>query len=434
MTPGVLRHRARAIDRSSDRWVALVAIVVAVGFLVTAIAAMALAEGERLGSWLPLHLALAGAATTAIAGVMPFFTAAFAAAPPSDMRLRLAAVSAVALGAGGVALGVAGGAVGLAVIGGCGYVAGIILTASATLRPLRQAMGPSRGLVVQGYVVALCEVAVGATVATLFVAGWPPIVTNWATIKPAHAWLNLVGFVSLVIATTMLHFFPTVIGARIVSHVSARLTVVGLAVGAPIVALGFVIPSDHVARLGATGVLGGAAGLAVYVGRAWPNRARWTTDQAWHRFAIGGLVSAIVWLEVGLAVAAGRLLTFGAEPAGWKVETVAGPLIVGWVGLAIVASATHLLPAIGPGDPATHGRQRRRLGRWAMTRLVLLNAGVVAFALGLPLGLRPLAGLGAALIAIGLAISAGLLATAAGMGLRERRPDSRDASGVPSSG
>ena len=428
IAPGALRNRARAIDRSSDRWVALVAIVGSVTFLLTTIVAMALAERERSGSWLPVHLALAGAATTAIAGVMPFFTAAFAAAPPSDVRLRIAAVGAVALGAGGVALGVAGGSAGIAVIGGCAYVAGIMLTAAATLRPLRQALGPSRGLVVQGYVVALFEVAVGATVATLFVAGWQPIVTNWATIKPAHAWLNLVGFVSLVIATTMLHFFPTVIGARIVSHMSARLTVVGLALGAPIVALGFVTGSDHVARLGAIGVISGAAGLAVYVGRAWPIRARWTTDQAWHRFAIGGLVSAIAWLEVGLAVAAGRLLAFGAEPAGWQIETVAGPLIVGWVGLAIVASATHLLPAIGPGDPATHARQRRRLGRWAMTRLVLLNAGVLAFTLGLPLGWAPFVSLGAALIAIGLAISAGLLATAAGMGLRQGRPDSRDAS------
>ena len=34
--------------------------------------------------WLPLQLALAGAASTAIAGVMPFLSAAFAAAPPTD--------------------------------------------------------------------------------------------------------------------------------------------------------------------------------------------------------------------------------------------------------------------------------------------------------------------------------------------------------------
>lgn len=418
MQPLALGRRPAPIDRSSDRWVALIAIVVAVAFLVAAVVAMVVPEAARRGTWLPLHLAVAGGATTAIAGVMPFFTAAFAAAPPSDARLRAAAVGAIALGAAAVVFGVAGDRIGLAVFGGGAYVAGIVLTAAATVRPLGRALGPSRGLVIQGYVVALAEVAIGATIATAFLAGWPPIVADWATIKPAHAWLNLVGFVTLVIATTLLHFFPTVIGARIVAHRSTRLTVVGLAIGAPLVALGFVIASGPVARLGAIGVISGAAGLVVYVGRAWPTRARWTTDQDWHRFAIGGLISAIAWLEVGLAIAAGRILAFGADPGGWKVEAVAGPLIVGWVGLAIVASATHLLPAIGPGDQATHARQRRRLGRWAMPRLVLLNAGVSALALGLPLGSAPLTDLGAAAIALGLAISAGLLATAAGMGLR----------------
>lgn len=411
-----LRRRASPIDRSSDRRIALAAILAAVAFLVAAIVTMFLPEIERRGAWLPLHLALAGAATTAISGMMPFFAAAFAAAPPSDARLRTAAVGAVAFGATAVALGVAGNIVGLAVVGGCGYVAGILLTAVATVRPLGRALGPSRGLVTQGYVVALVEVAVGASIATLFVAGWSPIVSDWATIKPAHAWLNLVGFVSLVIATTLLHFFPTVVGARIVPHLSARLTVLGLAVGAPIVAAGFVIQSDPVARLGAIAVISGATGLAVYAGRTWRRRARWTTDANWHLFAIGGLVSAILWLEVGLAIAAGRVLAFGAEPAGWQVETIAGPLIVGWVGLAIVASATHLLPAIGPGDHATHARQRRRLGRWALMRLVLLNAGVLALAVGLPLGLAPLVGLGAALVVLGLVITAGLLGTAVGMG------------------
>ena len=416
--PAALRHRASPVDRSSDRWVVLVAILASVAFLLAAIVAMFLPEIERRGAWLPLHLALAGAATTAISGVMPFFAAALAAAPPSDVRLRMVSVGAVALGAAAVALGVAGNLVWLAVAGGCGYVAGIMLTAGATVRPLARALGPSRGLVTQGYVVALGEVAVGASLATLYVAGWPPIVSDWALIKPAHAWLNLVGFVSLVIATTLLHFFPTVIGARIVPQLSARLTVVGLAAGAPVIALGIAISSDPVARLGAIAVISGATGLAVYVGRAWQSRARWTTDRAWHLFAIAGLVSAILWLEIGLAVAAGRVLAFGAEPAGWNVETIAGPLIVGWAGLAIVASATHLLPAIGPGDAATHARQRRRLGRWARMRLVLLNAGVLGLAVGLPLDLPPLVGLGATLVALGLGITVGLLGTAVGMGIR----------------
>lgn len=416
--PTALHRRASPIDRSSDRLVALGAIAVAVAFLVASIVSMFLPEAVRRGAWLPLHLALAGAATTAIAGVMPFFAAAFAAAPPSDPRLRAAAVGTVAVGAAAVSVGVVGGDVGLAVAGGIGFVAGIVLTAMATLRPLRLGLGPSRGLVTQGYVIALGEVAVGASLATLFVAGWPPIVEDWARIKPAHAWVNLVGFVSLVIATTLLHFFPTVVGARMALRPSARMTVMGLAAGSPVVALGFAVSSDLMARLGAVGVVAGAAGLAVYACRTWQTKARWTTDPGWHRFAIGGLISAIIWFEVGMAVAAGRVLAFGADPASWSVEAVAGPLVVGWIGLAIVASATHLLPAVGPGDPAVHARQRQLLGRAATVRLAVVNGGVAALAIGLPLELGTLLTAGAALTALGLGTTAVLLGTAVRMGVR----------------
>jgi nitrite reductase (NO-forming) len=419
--PTALRRRAAPIDRSSDRLVALGAIAIAVAFLFLAVVATFPPVDVRRGAWLPLHIALAGAATTAIAGVMPFFAAAFAAAPPSDARLRAAAVGAVAVGAAAVSFGVVANEVGVAVAGGIGFVAGIALTGTATVRPLGRALGPSRGLVTQGYVAALAEVAVGASLATLFVAGWPPIVESWARVKPAHAWLNLVGFVSLVIATTLLHFFPTVVGARIALRPSARVTVAGLAVGAAVVAVGFILASDPAARIGALGVIGGACGLAIYAWRTWQTRAHWTSDPGWHRFAMGGLVSAIAWFEAGILLAAVRVLVFGADPAGWSVEVLAGPLVIGWVGLAIVSSATHLLPAVGPGDPISHARQRRLLGRAVTFRLVALDVGILALAVGLPLGLVALGAVGAVLVALGLGVSAVLLGTAVTMGVRRGR-------------
>ena len=394
----------------------MIAIATAVSFLGGAVLAMFLPVADRRGAWLPLHLALAGGATTAIAGVMPFFAAAFAAARPSDARLRLGAVAAVAFGALGVSVGVVGSQPGLAALGGSAFVAGIILTGLATIRPLTRALGPSRGLVSQGYLVALGEVAVGASLATLFVSGWAPVVGAWIQIKPAHAWLNLVGFVSLVVATTMLHFFPTVVGARIIVRPSARLTVIGLAAGAALVAGGFAIGSDLLARIGSMATIGGAIGLAVNAGRTWQTRARWTTDPGWHRFAIGALVAAIAWFIVGIGIAAGRVLVAGAAPAAFSIETAGAPLVAGWVGLAIAGSATHLLPAVGPGDPTAHGGQRRLLGRLAGTRLAIVNGGVACLAIGWPLQLDGLAVGGAALLAVGLGATAALLVGALGLG------------------
>jgi nitrite reductase (NO-forming) len=418
ITADALRRAPRPIDRSADRRVALAGIVASLAFLMAAILSIGLPDAIRHGAWLPLPLALAGGATVAIAAVMPFFTAAFAAAPPADARLRATAVGLVAAGTVGIAIGVPAGLAGLAVGGGVLFISGVALTAIAAVRPLRQALGPSRGLVIQGYVVALVEVGIGAAVATLFLAGWAPVVDDWPRIKPAHAWLNLVGFVSLVIATTLLHFFPTVIGARIVPHRSARTTVAGLGLGAPLVAIGFVVAVDGLARLGAVVVLGGALSLTVYSARAWVTRAAWTTDLGWHRFAMGGLVSSLAWLVIGIAGAAGRVVVLGAGPEAWSADWISGPLVVGWVGLAIVASATHLLPAVGPGDQATHARQRRRLGRLAVGRLVTIDVGVLALSVGLAIAATPLAAMGTVLVAIGLGATAALLLSAAAMGLR----------------
>ena len=419
--PTALRRRPLPIDRSGDRWVAVGAIGIALGYLIAAFASLALPIEARRGAWLPLHLALAGGASSVIAGVMPFFSAAFAAAPPSDVRLRWSALAAVALGAGGVAVAVATSASGLAVGSGVVFILGIVLTGVVTVRPLRGALGASRGIVTEAYVVALGQVAVGATLGTLVLAGWPPLADAWVRLKPAHAWLNLVGFVSLVIATTLLHFFPTVIGARIASHRSAGVTVTGLALGAPLVALGYAASWDLLARIGAIAALSGAAAVAIYAWRVWPTRGRWSTDRAWHRFAMGGLISALAWFVIGIAVMAGRVLAFGATPEAWSIEAVVGPLVIGWVGSAVIASATHLLPAIGPGDPAVHARQRARLGRASVARLVAFDLGVAALSLGIPLGVQPLAAGGAVLAGVGFVTTAALLAGAVTLGVRAQR-------------
>jgi nitrite reductase (NO-forming) len=419
--PASLRRRPPVIDRSSDRLVAVVAIAVAVAFLVAAAVAMILPVADRRGAWLPLHLALAGGATTAIAGVMPFFAAAFAAAPPSDARLRFAAVAAVAGGALAVSSGVVGSASAVAVAGGSLFVAGVLLTGAATIRPLMRALGPSRGLISQGYLVALGEVTVGAALATLFVAGWRPLVEAWGSFKPAHAWLNLVGFVSLVVATTLLHFFPTVVGARITVRASARLTVLGLALGAATVAVGFALESDVVARLGAIATAVGAWAVALNARATWSSRAHWTTDASWHRFAIGALIGAIAWFEIGMAIALGRVLVAGAAPSAWSIEAVGAPLVAGWMGLAVLGSATHLLPAVGPGDQAAHARQRRLLGRWAAVRLAVANVGVAGLALGWPGHQDAVVGGGAVLLAIGLGSTAALVAAAVALGVGAAR-------------
>jgi nitrite reductase (NO-forming) len=244
-------------------------------------------------------------------------------------------------------------------------------------------------------------------------------VETWGRLRPVHPWLNLLGFVSLVVATTLLHFFPTVVGARIADIRSARVTVAALAAGVPLVSLGFALQADLVARAGALLGLWGGLALAIYCLVTWRTRARWTGDRGWHVFAMGGLVSAIAWFELGLAWAAGRVLVLGPDPAAFTTDVLIGPLVVGWVGLTILASATHLVPSVGPGHPIAHARQRQILGHRGAARLVAADLGIAALSAGLPLRSDPLVLAGALLVAVALAATGALIAWAIAVGLRD---------------
>jgi hypothetical protein len=391
--------------RADDRRVAVASVVLAAAFV--ALAALAAAVRPLLGPgvspWLPLHLALAGGATTAIAGVMPFFVAALAAGHPAGVRVRVAAVGLVAAGA--LLVGVRGvlPTLGwLPALGGVLYLAGIGATALAVRGSGRAGLMVRRPVVTLGYTLALVNVAIGATLGTLAVAGWAPVLERWAAFRPAHAWTNLIGFVSVVIVATLLHFLPTVLGTRIVPRRSAILAVLALAMGSPLVVVGLGAGWGAVAGGGAALTLVGAGALALEAWRDARARGRWTTDPGWHLVAEIGLLAGVGWFVVGVGLASWRVVAFslGLAPDAWSTPLVGAPLAVGWVVGVLVASWTHLLPSIGPGGPAEHAAQRRILGRAASLRVVAFNVGVLLLAVGWPAGIAALAAVGLGLVVV----------------------------------
>jgi nitrite reductase (NO-forming) len=254
-----------------------------------------------------------------------------------------------------------------------------------------------RPIVTHAYTLALGNVALGAALGTLMVAGWLPVLERWALLRPAHAWTNLVGFVSLTVVGTLLHFLPTVLGTRIVPRPGAVVAVLGIAMGSPVVVAGLLFASSPIVGGGAFLTLAGAGALAVEVVLVARARGRWTTDPGWHRLTGVGLIAGVAWFVVGAGIAAVRLLAVGAAPDAWSTALVGAPLALGWVVQILIASWSHLLPAIGPGGPRDHAARRVVLGRLATPRLVALNVGTGLIAVGWPAGLAPLGAAGAAL-------------------------------------
>jgi len=105
---------------------------------------------------------------------------------------------------------------------------------------------------------------VGATIATLLIGGNATVGGAWGSLKPAHAWLNLVGFAGLVFVASLLHL-AQVAGTRMRPRASGRIAVLGVAIGAPLVALGYAHQVDAALRLALLNV-----GALVVTFASWP--------------------------------------------------------------------------------------------------------------------------------------------------------------------
>lgn len=364
---------------------ALGGLAIAIAFIPFAVVSLVLPADARLGLWLPVHLALAGAAGTAIAAMLPFFVGALAVGVPAPAPLRVAGILLVAGGAlAGVMgrVGVAGAISPVAAGGAVTYVVGMALVGLSAALPLLGRTGTRRPVAEAAYAIGLMDVLVGVALVALYLAGDPGTAAAWSGLRVAHAWLNLLGFVTLVIAGTLVHFAPTVAGSRIRRRGSGTLAVSLLAVAAPVVAVGYAVGAGGLAATGATAAVAGAGALVLHGVGAHRDRAGWTSDLPWHRFTGGSLLAAPAWLVVATALAAAGIAAHGTEPNGWRLDRLAGPLVLGFVVQVLLGSASHLLPAIGPGTPQAHAAQRRLLGTSATERLVGWNLGVALVTAG----------------------------------------------------
>lgn len=422
--------RRPPISRSADRRLTALGIGLAATFVLLAGLALLLPADVRLGWWLPVHLVLAGAAATAISGVMPFFSAAVAAAPPAPSPLRLSGILGVATGGLLVAISRSLGDAGPWVGGGGGliYLAGLTAVAGSTLLPLRSALGPRRFVMGISYGAAIASVWIGAGLGTLYLSRWREVLEAWDVIKPAHAWLNAFGFVSLVIGASLIHLLPTVAGTRIERTRAAVTAMVALALGPVLAASGFLVRLDPLAMGGALLTLAGALALGRHAIDVYRRRGRWTTDPAWHRFGLWSLLAAVAWFVIASALGAWSVITGGASGAGWEARLVLAPLVLGWVAQTLVGAWTHLLPAVGPGDQSVHARQRAILARGATARFWAFQAGVAALAVALPGGWADqLLGDAGPLVMAGLLVAGGSVAAslalllAAGLVIRSGR-------------
>lgn len=342
-------------------------------WLTAAVLSLLLPESSRRGIWLPLHLALAGAVSVAIAGAMQNFAMTLTAAPaPSAWIVTLQLVG-VNLGALLVAVGYPGGHLALVAWGGGVFVAAALLLGLLVARAWRIGLNRRHRLPLAMYLAAVATVLAGGTFGALVGSGAVGDPDAWVALRAAHLAVNVLGWASLTIAATLVTLLPTVLRVRMPAwHGSA--TGISLAVGAGAIAGGLVVRSSALATAGGLAYATGAIGLAWMVAKVLRTPRRWPVPVAARHLLLG-----IAWFLAGSI-----LLPFVLARGPGSFAAFRGPYLAifvgGWVLQTLLGAWLYLLPMARPGHPDDRKRQLAVIEVGGTLQVLVLNAGVALLA------------------------------------------------------
>ncbi|ALU39309.1 copper oxidase [Kocuria flava] len=243
---------------------------------------------------------------------------------------------------------------------------------AALLAQLRTALPSRFAVTVRYYAAAALLLPVGAVLGAVLAAGLPDRVH--ARVLLAHETVNVLGFVGLTVAGTLLTLWPTVLRTRMreeAVRVATR-ALGALAGGVVLTGTGALLGSEVLALAGLAGYgLGLGAVLVVMVRTA---RARPPVDHAGLCLAAG-----TAWWAATVVALAVLLVRGGFDAAALGRLTV--PLVAGFLVQVLLGAMSYLLPVTMGGGPAVVRAAHRALGRGAAFRVVVVNLCVLLFAL-----------------------------------------------------
>lgn len=324
------------------------------------------------GRWLPLHLFLAGALLLAVSGATQFFAVTWSAGPSPSDRLARTQRLLLAAGAGGVVAAREGGIEPGVVVSGAAVLAALVLLGRslvATVRPAVQrrfdaALGWYLAALVLGVAGISLGIALGAGALTGPAAG---------RARDAHAVLNVLGLVGLVIAGTLPFFVATQAKMRMSERRNRQgRPRAAMAGGTVIAAAGLLFAAPRIAGAGLALYL---AGLVLLV-PALPRPGRRQLEWAGPRLLQLG--AGLAWWA-GALVAATVCALAGRTPLPPPVLMA---LVVGGYAQIFAASLAYLGPVLSAGGHERLARGFATTGSWP--GLVAGNAAAVALVAGGP--------------------------------------------------
>ncbi|MDO5500785.1 MAG: multicopper oxidase domain-containing protein [Propionibacteriaceae bacterium] len=337
-------------------------------------------------NWLMVHLLLLGVASNAIVVWSTYFADAVLRVPGGHPWRDRAVLALINIGAIGVIAGLLthpsrGTETGAGIpwmlwIGAALFGAGAVVHAAGLLRQLRVGLAGRFVIAVRFYVAAALSLPLGAWLGVRL-ASEPP---EHAQLLLAHLGANLLGWVGLTIAGTLITLWPTILRTR-ADEAAVPSGHRGWWILVAAVAFVFVGGLAGWRWLAVLGLLAYLLGLATIAGPL----LRVARAKRPESFAAWSIAAGALWWVGCLLVAAIQLAMAPDLAVGVAgIRGLVGPFAAGFVAQILVGALTYLLPVIVGGGPALVRRTAESAERGGMARLLLVNLSALVYVLPVP--------------------------------------------------
>lgn len=340
-------------------------------WLTLAFASLLLPSDARLGIWLPLHLAMAGAVSVAISGAMQNFALTLSAAPDARPPIVWAQFVLINLAPALIALGYPLDRDRLVAVGGMLFVGAVALLGWLVARARRVGLNRRHVLPFAMYGAAIGAAVLGGVLGAIVGSGAVGDAETWLQLRRSHLTLNVLGWVSLTIAGTLVTFLPTVLRIRMPAWRGAAAGTL-LAAGVGATALGLGLDVTPVAVAGGVAYGAGALGVGWMALRAIRSPRTWPVP-----VAAKHLVCALAWFVAGTLLLPWAV----ADGLAGLREALLATLVGGWAIQTLLGAWQYLLPMARPGHPDERRRWLAAIEAGGTLQVVALNAGIALVAL-----------------------------------------------------
>lgn len=328
--------------------------------------------------WLMIHLLLLGAVTHAILVWSQYFSFALlrSAATIADRRAQNIRLALSNGGAVLVFLGVPLSIWPLSLAGAALLIVAVLWHGASLVRRARGSMPGRFGRTIRYYIAAAGTLALGAGV-----GGWLARGDSSPGLVLAHALLNVLGWIGLAVAGTVVSLWPTILRTRAdgAAATGAARALPFVALGVLVAAVGAVLSMLPIIALGLAGYLAGLIVIGFSLWRA----ARQRPPRSFASMSVG--MALVWWAGCVTALLAGSVVASidgaGITRLGPIVEQVVPFLVAGFAAQVLPGALSYLVPVVLGGGPTPVRVGTAAFDRAGPLRVATANSALVVCAL-----------------------------------------------------